>query len=79
MHNIYSKKDANDLSGTIPTELGLLKSLEELRLEDNSLLTGTIPSEVCDLLAGSLSTFMYGKLLDHVCPVVSLIDHFRRV
>eukprot|EP00986_Skeletonema_menzelii_P011079 scaffold5610_cov83-Skeletonema_menzelii.AAC.2 len=39
---------ANSLSGSIPTEIGLLKSLENLYLEFNQL-AGAIPSEVCAL------------------------------
>ena len=35
----------NNLTGTIPTELGLLSSLEDLNLEANQL-SGTIPTEM---------------------------------
>ena len=40
----------NDLTGTIPSELGSLSSLEVLYLYDNDL-TGTIPSELGSLSA----------------------------
>jgi hypothetical protein len=38
----------NNLTGTIPTELGLLTNLMNLDLEDNCL-TGVVPSELGDL------------------------------
>mmetsp|Transcript_35676 Transcript_35676/g.93652 ORF Transcript_35676/g.93652 Transcript_35676/m.93652 type:complete len:102 (+) Transcript_35676:375-680(+) len=37
----------NSLSGTIPSEVGLLSNLGHLRLYDNSL-SGTIPASICD-------------------------------
>ena len=41
------RRDAteNDLSGSIPTQMGLLTSLAELRLDSNSL-SGTLPTEL---------------------------------
>jgi hypothetical protein len=38
----------NDLSGPIPTEIGLLTSLSSMSLNDNRL-TGTLPSQLGDL------------------------------
>jgi Leucine-rich repeat (LRR) protein len=48
--------DANDLYGTIPTELGRLTELELLNLSWN-LLTGTLPSEIegCQIYDGGRS------------------------
>ncbi|KAL7490454.1 hypothetical protein ACHAWT_000099, partial [Skeletonema menzelii] len=45
----------NQLSGTIPSEIGSMKNLEYLSLNNNTL-TGTIPSEI-----GSMKnlTFLY--------------------
>jgi hypothetical protein len=46
----------NRLQGTLPTEMALLTSLEELLVYSNQL-TGTVPEEVCSQLedpAGSL-------------------------
>ncbi|KAL3938915.1 MAG: hypothetical protein SGBAC_006258 [Bacillariaceae sp.] len=42
--------DANEITGTIPTEIGLLESMASLSMT-NSTLTGTIPTEM-----GNLST-----------------------
>jgi len=38
----------NDLSGMLPSELGLLSNLQKLRLQSNSL-SGTLPSELSSL------------------------------
>ena len=40
--------DENNLTGTIPTELGLLSNLEELWLSYNQL-TGTVPTSLASL------------------------------
>ena len=37
--------DANEITGTIPTEIGLLESMASLSMT-NSTLTGTIPTEM---------------------------------
>jgi hypothetical protein len=39
---------ANQLSGTIPSELGKLKQLQSLDLHDNNLV-GSMPKEICNL------------------------------
>ena len=41
----------NELSGTIPTEYGLLSSLQNLNLSGNRALGGSIPTELGDLSA----------------------------
>ncbi|CAB9509159.1 Leucine Rich Repeat [Seminavis robusta] len=41
--------NSNKLQSTIPSELGLLTQLEELLLQDNDDLSGTIPHEVLEL------------------------------
>jgi hypothetical protein len=38
----------NDLTGQIPTELGLMSNLKRLRLENN-YFSGAIPSALCEL------------------------------
>jgi hypothetical protein len=40
--------DENDITGTIPTEIGLLTKLTEFRIQQNAL-SGTIPSEFVNL------------------------------
>jgi len=40
--------DSNQLTGTIPAELGALSSLETLWLEFNNL-SGSMPQDVCNL------------------------------
>ena len=44
----YLELDRNQLSGSIPPELGRLTKLEDIRLQDN-LLSGSIPSELSNL------------------------------
>ena len=39
----------NDLSGPIPSTLGLMTSMEELWISNNNLITGTIPEELGNL------------------------------
>ena len=47
----------NELSGMVPSEVGELTLLETIRIEMNPLLTGRVPSEVCDLRSFVLDTF----------------------
>ena len=47
----------NNLSGSIPSELGNLFSLQELRLNDNTSLTGTLPQSLTGLT--KLSHFQF--------------------
>ena len=39
----------NDLSGTIPSLLGDLTKLDQLLLDGNNKLSGSMPAEICDL------------------------------
>ena len=57
----------NSLQGTIPTELGLLTSLQWLSVCDN-FLTGAVPNEVCalrDINGGSLED-LYADCVEEV-------------
>ena len=50
---LYTMKDSlklNSHSGTVPTEIGKLIQLKQLRLERNAL-TGTMPSEIGELVS----------------------------
>ena len=39
----------NQLTGTIPSEIGSLSNLSILALEGNQLLSGDMPGEICQL------------------------------
>ena len=41
----------NNLDGTVPSELGRLDRLKDLKLDSN-LITGEIPFEICQLAGG---------------------------
>ena len=68
---------ANELTGSIPTELGLLSNLEVLFLEEN-MLSSTIPTELQSLqaleareldnnqLTGSVDALAFGDSLEHL-------------
>ena len=45
---LQHKPDDNNLTGSIPTEIELLTSMQELYLRENSI-SGTIPSELLNL------------------------------
>ena len=55
------------MSGTIPTELGLLESLHTLNLKSNSL-SGTVPTEL-DLIRNLQSLYLSGNPLTGTLPV----------
>ena len=55
----YFLSGSNQITGTIPTELGLLTSLQWLDLSNNQL-TGTLPEEVKQLDG---TTIDYGKFI----------------
>ena len=58
----------NSLSGTIPTEVGLLTSMTGLGLGDNSL-SGTMPSDICSLIiVGELSD-CHLQDISFACPL----------
>jgi hypothetical protein len=59
--------DDNGFDGKIPTELGHLKALEILKLDQNQL-TGTIPSEIGNLYA--CVEMNLGKWLKCECSVL---------
>lgn len=48
--DIFETTANNNIGGSIPTEIGLLSDLDDMKLEHNSL-TGTLPSEL-GLLSG---------------------------
>jgi Leucine-rich repeat (LRR) protein len=56
----------NSLTGSIPTELGLLGNLMGLNLSGNSL-TGSIPTEL-GLLSNLTDLYLYGNLLTGTIP-----------
>ena len=41
---------SSPLTGTIPTEVGLLSNLSSLWLQNNNQMSGMIPVEVCNLM-----------------------------
>jgi hypothetical protein len=43
--------ESNRFTGTVPSELGRLSLLEDLKLGSNGLI-GEVPIQVCDLFAG---------------------------
>jgi hypothetical protein len=47
--------ESNRFTGTVPSELGRLSLLGDLKLTSNSL-TGGVPIEVCDLTGGRLQS-----------------------
>ncbi|OEL37882.1 putative leucine-rich repeat receptor-like protein kinase, partial [Dichanthelium oligosanthes] len=49
MKLIHLLLDNNNFSGSIPPTLGLLKTLEVLRIDNNHLLTGPVPSNINNL------------------------------
>lgn len=53
---------ANQLSGTIPKEIGNLTKLTTLELEFNPQLTGSIPSEIGNLSELTSLSFFYNQL-----------------
>ena len=57
----------NDVTGTIPTELGLLKQLTGLGLQDMSL-SGTIPSELGQATQLQMIGFAYNPNLEGTVP-----------
>ena len=57
------------LTGAIPSEIGSLTNLFELRLQDNQL-SGEIPQEVCDLLESNnldIDWILQGNNLTNTC------------
>jgi Leucine-rich repeat (LRR) protein len=70
------KAKDNFFTGSIPSEVGLLTSMEKLWLNDNKGLSGSIPSEVADLtnLAEFLldDTSITGTLLAELISLPSL-------
>lgn len=46
----------NAFKGSIPTEVAKMTSLENLRIFENNLITGTMPSGICDLKDKNLVT-----------------------
>jgi hypothetical protein len=45
------------LTGTIPSELGRIRNLRELKLGGGNRIEGTVPMQLCDLLARNESCF----------------------
>lgn len=67
----------NDLTGFVPSELGLVASLKTLVLHGNSLITGSLPSELLALSELELltvsNTSLTGSIPDGLCD--SLFDY----
>lgn len=68
--------NTNQLVGSLPTELGLLHLLEDLRVQDNVLLGDSIPSEVSALAPlGYLqrmnlkNTSLVGTVSEELCTI----------
>jgi Leucine-rich repeat (LRR) protein len=59
--------DANSLTGSIPTEIGLLTELASLSIT-NGTLTGEIPTEMGNLL-GLRRAWLYGNDLTGTIPL----------
>jgi hypothetical protein len=47
----------NNLTGTVPTELGELSTLSRSTVEENQL-SGTVPSQVCALVESNVLEFL---------------------
>lgn len=67
--------DNGALLGTIPTEIGLLQSLEVLDLSATAFLTGTIPTElglIQTLRSADFGfTALTGSMPDEVCTIAA--------
>lgn len=59
--------ESNNLVGTLPTELGLLSTLQNLTLADNAI-GSTIPSEI-GMLSSLVSVDAHGNLLEGSLPL----------
>ena len=57
----------NQLTGSIPSEIGNLTNLTILRLEDNQL-TGEIPESICDLNLIWSSSSSFNIITNQLCP-----------
>ena len=64
--------DANDLEGTIPTEIGLLQNLTQLKLNDNNL-NGDLPiMELSELLTTTSSSSKLESITLQGNPMLNL-------
>jgi Leucine-rich repeat (LRR) protein len=72
--------NSNKLSGRIPSELALLSSLKKLLLQENLLLTGSVPTELCSLaISNSMNLTVdcaTARCDESSCPCLCSIDLF---
>jgi Leucine-rich repeat (LRR) protein len=72
--------NSNKLSGRIPSELALLSSLKKLLLQENLLLTGSVPPELCSLAISNSMNLTVDcattRCDESSCPCLCSIDLF---
>ncbi|KAI9397103.1 hypothetical protein POPTR_004G231700v4 [Populus trichocarpa] len=73
MNLIHVLLESNKLTGSIPSTLGLVKSLEVVRLDNNSL-TGPVPSNINNLTSVS-EMFLSNNGLTGPLPNLTGMDH----
>jgi len=64
---------ANKLSGSLPSEIGLLTSLQQLKFQFNDLMTGSIPSEVGSMTSLKRILLMNSKLTGSIPTEIGLL------
>ena len=68
---------ANNLTGTLPPELGNLRNLVGLRLSENEGLTGQIPSELGNLDRLQVLSLSYNSLFESIPPELGSLGKLR--
>jgi len=65
---LKSTLESTSLTGTLPTELGLLSELKELQVSKNSDLSGTVPVTY-EKLAKLEELSIFGTAITHPIPI----------